>query len=57
MENPESYLFDPSDYYDLDRDDFYYCRCEGCEECDELEDFFEFMRELEEDTAFIYEDP
>ena len=56
-EDPESYLFDPAEYYDFDRDDFYFCMCGSCEDCDELEFFFEFMRELEEDTAFIYEDP
>ena len=27
MEAPESYLFDPAEYYDFDRDDFYFCRC------------------------------
>ena len=57
MEDPESYIFDPMEYYDFDRDDFYFCMCERCEDCDELEFLFEFMRELEEDTAFIYEDP
>ena len=57
VEDPESYLFDPAEYYDFDRDDFYFCMCGSCEDCDELEFFFEFMRELEEDTAFIYEDP
>ena len=57
MEDPESYTFDPTEYYEFDRDDFYFCMCEGCEDCDELEFLFEFLRELEEDTAFIYEDP
>ena len=57
MENPESYTFDPTEYYDFDRDDFYFCMCERCEDCDELEFLFEFLRELEDDTAFIYEDP
>ena len=57
MREPESYIFDPAEYYDFDRDDFYFCKCRCCEECDELDYFFEFMRELEEDTAFIYEDP
>ena len=57
METPESYLFDPADFFDLDRDDFYYCRCGGCEECDELDYFFEFMRELQEDYDQIFEDP
>ena len=57
IEAPESYLFDPADFFDLDRDDFYYCRCRGCEECDELDYFFEFMRELEEDYDQIFEDP
>ena len=50
----ESYIFDPADYYHLDRDDFYYCLCRGCDECDELEFFIE---ELEEDTDYPYEDP
>ena len=57
MQDPESYIFDPAEYYDFDRDDFYFCKCRCCEECDELDYFFEFMRELEEDTAFILEDP
>ena len=57
MEAPESYVFDPAEYYDFDRDDFYFCRCGGCEECDELDYFFEFMRELEEDIEAILEDP
>ena len=48
MEAPETYLFDPADYYDLDRDDFYYCLCEDCDECDEVEFFMETMRELED---------
>ena len=29
MEAPESYLFDPAEYYDFDRDDLYFCRCGG----------------------------
>ena len=57
MEAPESYLFDPADFFDLDRDDFYYCRCGGCEECDELDYFLEFMYELQEDYDQIFEDP
>ena len=57
MQDPESYIFDPMEYYDFDRDEFYFCMCERCEDCDELEFFLEFLRELEEDTAFIYEDP
>ena len=57
MEAPETYLFDPADYYDLDRDDFYYCLCEDCDECDEVEFFMETMRELEEETDHILEDP
>ncbi len=57
MEEPESYLFDPAEYYDFDQDDFYFCRCGSCEECDELEFFFEFLRELEEETDYLYEDP
>ena len=57
MEAPENCLFDPADYYDLDRDDFYYCLCEDCDECDEVEFFMETMRDLEEDTDPLYEDP
>ena len=57
MKAPETYLFDPADYYDLDRDDFYYCLCEECDECDEVEFFMETMRELEEETDHILEDP
>ena len=57
MEAPETYVFDPADYYDLDRDDFYYCLCEDCDECDEVEFFMETMRELEEETDHILEDP
>ncbi len=56
-QDPESYVFDPADYYDLDRDGFFFCTCGGCDDCDELEFFFEFIRELEEDIAFLYEDP
>ena len=57
MEAPETYLFDPADYYDLDRDDFYYCLCEDCDECDEVEFFMETMRELEEETDYILRRP
>ena len=57
MQAPESYLFGPADFFDLDRDDFYYCRCGGCEECDELDYFFEFMYELQEDYDNLFEDP
>ncbi len=57
MEDPESYLFDPAEYYDFDQDGFYFCKCGCCEECDELEFFFEFIRELEEETDYLYEDP
>ena len=57
MEAPVSCLFDPADFFDLDRDDFYYCRCGGCEECDELDYFLEFMYELQEDYDQIFEDP
>ena len=57
MNDPESYFFDPAEYYDLDRDDFYYCFCRRCEECDELDYFFEFMRELHEETDHLFEDP
>ena len=57
MEAPESYVFDPADYYDLDRDDFYFCLCRDCDECEELEFFEELLRELEEETDPLYEDP
>ena len=50
MRDHENWLYDPADYYHLDRDDFYFCLCD---DCDELEWFYEFMRELEEE----YEDP
>ena len=56
-EAPETYVFDPDDYYDLELDEFYYCLCRYCEECDELDYYFETMRELEEDTDYPYEDP
>ena len=49
MEAPETYIFDPADYYHLDRDDFYYCLCRGCDECDELECFIEDLKEEYED--------
>ena len=49
MEAPETYIFDPADYYHLDRDDFYYCLCRGCDECDELEFFIEDLKEEYED--------
>ncbi|MCY4652836.1 MAG: hypothetical protein OXC95_06685, partial [Dehalococcoidia bacterium] len=49
MDESQPYVFDPADYYDLDRDYFYYCLCRYCEQCDELDYFFEFMRELEEE--------
>ncbi len=57
MEDPGSYVFDPADYYDLDRDDFYFCLCRGCDECDELEFYIEFIEELEEETNYLLEDP
>ena len=57
MEAPESYVFDPAEYYDLDRDDFYFCLCRDCDECEELEFFEELLRELEEETDPLYEDP
>ena len=57
MEDPESYIFDPADYYDLDRDYFYHCMCGGCEECDELDYFFESMRELDRNIELLLEDP
>ncbi len=53
MDESQSRVFDPADFYDLDRDYFYYCMCRVCEQCDELDYFIEFMRELEEE----YEDP
>ena len=56
-ESPETYVFDPDDYYDLELDEFYYCLCGYCEECDELDYYFESMREFEEDTDPLYEDP
>ena len=57
MNDPESWVFDPAEYYDLDRDDFYFCLCQDCDDCDELDSFIEFMIELEEDVNLIYEDP
>ena len=57
MDETRIYPFDPADYYDLDQDYFYYCMCQTCEQCDELDDFFEFMRELEEETDYLFEDP
>ena len=57
MDAPETYIFDPADYYDLDRDDFYYCLCRDCDECDEIEFFIECMEELEEETDPSHEDP
>ena len=57
MEIPDSCTFDPAEYYDFDRDEFYFCMCGYCEDCDELEYFFEFMRELEEETDSLLEDP
>ena len=53
MDESQSRVFDPADYYDLDRDYSYYCMCRVCEQCDELDYFIEFMQELEEE----YEDP
>ena len=49
--------YDPGDYYDLDRDDFYFCQCGSCDQCDEFDFFIEFMIELEEDFALMREDP
>ena len=57
MDTPETYIFDPADYYHLDRDDFYYCLCRDCDECDEIEFFIECMEELEEETDPSCEDP
>ena len=53
MDESRLYPYDPSDYYDLDDDYFYYCLCRYCERCDEVNYHFRFMRELEEE----YEDP
>ncbi len=53
MDETRLYPYDPSDYYDLDDDYFYYCLCRYCERCDEVNYHFQFMRELEEE----YEDP
>ena len=53
MDESEPWIFDPGDYFDFDRDYFYYCLCGHCEQCDEVNYFFEFMRELQEE----YEDP
>ncbi len=53
MEDHEPLAFDPADYYELDRDYFYYCLCGYCEECDEVNHYFRFMSELAEE----YEDP
>ena len=57
IEDSDSYIFDPGEFYDYDRDDFYYCMCRGCEDCDELEFYIEFISELEEETDDIFEDP
>ncbi len=57
MQAPETYEFDPADYYDLNHDDFYFCLCRECDECDEIEFFEELMRDLEDDTDPLYEDP
>ena len=57
MGGSNTHIFDPADYYDLDRDQFYFCQCQDCDECDEYEFFIEFMRELEEETDYLFEDP
>ena len=57
MQAPETYEFDPADYYDLNHDDFYFCLCRECDECDEIEFFEELVRDLEEETDPLYEDP
>ena len=57
MRDHENWIYDPADYYDLDQDYFYYCMCLTCEACDELHYFLEFMRELEEETDHLLEDP
>ena len=49
--------FDPADYYDLDRDAFYFCQCRDCDQCDEFDYFIEFLIELEEETDHLFEDP
>ena len=49
--------FDPGDYYDLDRDDFYFCQCGSCDQCAEFDYFIEFLIELEEDFPLMHEDP
>ena len=57
MDGSNIHVFDPADYYDLDRDEFYFCQCQDCDECDEYDFFIEFMRELEEETDYLFEDP
>ena len=57
MDETKPWIFDPADYYDLDQDYFYYCMCGYCEQCDEVDYFFRFMRELQEETDPLYEDP
>ena len=57
MDGSKAYIFDPADYYDLDRDEFYFCQCQNCDECAEYEFLIEFMRELEEETDYLLEDP
>ena len=57
MNELEKRAFDPAEYYDFDRDYFYFCMCQSCEDCCELDYFLEFMSELEEETSFIFEDP
>ncbi len=49
--------FDPGDYYDLDRDAFYFCQCGSCDQCAEFDYFIEFLIELEEETDHLFEDP
>ena len=49
--------FDPGDYYDFDRDDFYFCQCGSCDQCAEFDYFIEFLIELEEDFPLMHEDP
>ncbi len=49
--------FDPGDYYDFDRDDFYFCRCGSCDQCAEFDFFIELLIELEEETDYLFEDP
>ena len=57
MKAPHRYAFFPPTYYGLGDDDFYYCLCKNCPECEELGFFRKYLRELEEEDAYLYEDP